>query len=51
MEARVCAIVLGGVFLKARERHERAKEKIPGESGEYSKGWNVPRHFKCEYFS
>jgi hypothetical protein len=31
------------VFLKARERHERAKEKIPSESGGYSKGWNVSR--------
>jgi hypothetical protein len=51
MHARVWRAVLGGVFLKARSRHERAKEKIPGESGEYSKGWNVSRHFKCEYLS
>ena len=32
MNARVCRAVLGGVFLKARSRHERAKEKIPEES-------------------
>ena len=33
MNARVYRAVLGGVFLKARSRHDRAKEKILGESG------------------
>jgi hypothetical protein len=27
MHARVCMAILGGVFLKAHERHERAKQK------------------------
>ena len=32
MNARVCTAVLGGVFLKAGQRHEPTKEKIPRTS-------------------
>ena len=30
MNARVCRAVLGGGFLKARARHEQAKDGYPG---------------------
>ena len=41
MNARVYTAVLGGVFLKAGQRHEPTKDNILGDSRGCSKGWNV----------